>query len=486
MIAFFETRPIYSITAKEPYMYKDQVLSKIEKGKGNEVLRNKIIESKSRIEEHIYNVTGEKFEFKEIDKGRKEYIKLMVSKDGKMSDLLSQGSGFIQMAEIFSSREYVDAKLSILLIDEPDSHIHTKLQSNLMSEFRKIKDSQLFLISHNERFIDNVENNEVIFINEKDKEKGIINPLKEGYKSFAVEDLVGDLDTIEKLKYSDRVLIVEGPSDKTYIEKMCEKYISIDTNIDNNNNCYIYSIGGIDKLEITLPSLVRAYKGIVKNDVNWILLRDKDFIPKDREKIYKDYMFNKGFMPKENGEIILQDGYQIESTLFSDEEKLIKLIGCNYTGIESETIRNCVKMLNTQYLNNSKDITHDICNTLQKNFNDQYSKRKEFDKKIEYRDFVQNIKLQDIMTKTIINNYFEDLHEELNKLGKIHNYNKLSWKNIMSLYIDNIESIDDFYDFHLMLIDKVLDINKIYGVDLNCNINAEKYNNSLNINNVIK
>lgn len=482
-IMFFETRPIYSITSKEPYMNKGQVLSKISKGKGHEVLRNKIIgysttkESRMRIEEHIYNITGERFEFTEREQGNREYIKLMVRKNGSTTDLLSQGSGFIQMAEIFSSREYVDANLSVLLIDEPDSHIHTKLQSNLLDEFRKIKDSQLFLISHNERFIDNVKDNEIIFLNENDKEKGIIQPLKEGYKTFAVEDLVGDLDTIEKLKYTKKVLIVEGHFDKKYIEQMCEKYIKIDKNI-SKNNCYIYPIGGIDNLEITLPSLVKAYNGIVSKDVSWILLRDKDFIPKDKECLYKEYMFKKGFMPRKKGEIILQDGYQIESTLFSDEKRLAEIICRNYKEIDALTVQTCVSLLNKQYLNQSRDATNYLYEVLEDNFEKQYAKRKEFAKNIKYRDFVKSIELQDIMTKTVIDIYFEDLHEELMRLCKVY-AKKLTWESIMPLYIESIECIDDFYDFHLKLLDKVLDINKTYNVDLDFNVDTEKYNRGI-------
>lgn len=58
-----ESRPIPNIVAKEPYMYKAQVLDKIAKGKGYEVLRNKVISHISEVETHIKNVTGEDFVF---------------------------------------------------------------------------------------------------------------------------------------------------------------------------------------------------------------------------------------------------------------------------------------------------------------------------------------------------------------------------------------------------------------------------------------
>lgn len=99
-----ESRPIPNIVAKEPYMYKAQVLDKIAKGKGYEVLRNKVISHISEVETHIKNVTGEDFVFSESEKDDKTYISIKVN--GK--DIFSYGSGFLQLTEIFSSMEYLD------------------------------------------------------------------------------------------------------------------------------------------------------------------------------------------------------------------------------------------------------------------------------------------------------------------------------------------------------------------------------------------
>lgn len=148
-IAINETRPIANIIAKEPYMYKAQVMDKIAKGKSYEVLRNKLIRNLSDVQMHINNVMQSDYVITEPDKDNKTYISIKV--DGK--DIFSYGSGFLQLAEIFSSFEYLDAKIYILLIDEPDSHLHVKLQKKLIEEFRGITNSQLFIITHNERIL---------------------------------------------------------------------------------------------------------------------------------------------------------------------------------------------------------------------------------------------------------------------------------------------------------------------------------------------
>ncbi|WP_323592444.1 AAA family ATPase [Aliarcobacter butzleri] len=57
--------------------------------------------------------------------------------------------------------------LNILLIDEPDSHVHSSIQATLIEELRKIENSQIFVISHNDRFIQKSKNKELYFINQR-------------------------------------------------------------------------------------------------------------------------------------------------------------------------------------------------------------------------------------------------------------------------------------------------------------------------------
>lgn len=92
---------------------------------------------------------------------------------------LLQGSGFLQIVEILSTVEFIDAPLKLLLVDEPDSHIHTKLQHNLLAHLKKIDHNQFFIISHNDQFVTSAGEGEVFFLNEDAKLSGhleAINP----------------------------------------------------------------------------------------------------------------------------------------------------------------------------------------------------------------------------------------------------------------------------------------------------------------------
>lgn len=113
-------------------------------------------------------------------KNKDEFIHLGVSiNESKPYDLHLQGSGFLQIVEILSTVEFIEAPLKLLLVDEPDSHIHTKLQQNLLSHLKNIDHNQFFIISHNDQFVTSAGDGEVFFLNDDAKSSGrleAINP----------------------------------------------------------------------------------------------------------------------------------------------------------------------------------------------------------------------------------------------------------------------------------------------------------------------
>ena len=158
-----------------------------------EVLRNKIKDNILNVQEHINNVMGKDYQIVEKQKDDKTYISIKV--DGK--NIFSYGSGFLQLAEIFSSLEYVEPEIYLLLIDEPDSHLHAKLQRRLINELRTLTNSQLLIISHNDRFLKEVDEEEILFMTESAKENGIVDHLPAGYKGIVLENLVGVLKMLK-------------------------------------------------------------------------------------------------------------------------------------------------------------------------------------------------------------------------------------------------------------------------------------------------
>ena len=97
------------------------------------------------------------FEFKippRTAREKEEYINLYVVQNGKKIDIGLQGSGFLQVAEIFSSMDIMDNALNVLLIDEPDSHISPRIQNKLLDCLKEISNVQVFVITHNDPFVE--------------------------------------------------------------------------------------------------------------------------------------------------------------------------------------------------------------------------------------------------------------------------------------------------------------------------------------------
>lgn len=373
-VVICESRPIANIITKEPYMYKNQILDKISRGKGYEVLRNKITKSTAnteRIESHIRNVMGREYKFAEVDKDNKTDIRLTVNN----TNILSQGSGFLQVAEIFSSLEYTEAAIYVLLIDEPDSHLHIKLQKKLIKELRDIENSQLFIISHNDRFLNEVDDTELLFIDEKAKLSGVVNPLQPGCKNLVLNNLSGEVEIIDKLRYIRRIVILEGKSDKEFFDRLLPKYCEYTGR--ENPNAYIDRINGIDNLKDKLLTYSLAFDGIVPETAKWIVIRDTDCVPISQQETVKTS--NLGYLRAPNKELYFQNGYGIESTFLSEPEKFVHLI-LKYYGLDTsaaELVSAMVNELNESFAERVIRATDVIYDELEKHFEHQKRDRQE-------------------------------------------------------------------------------------------------------------
>lgn len=464
IIMISETRPIAHIVSKEPKMYDEQIIAKMAKGRGYEVLRNKITQSnekREKIGQYVSNVMNEDIQFIEKSRDMTGYIKVMVKKGNNTVDLLSQGSGFLQIAEIFSSLEYAEADLHIFLIDEPDSHIHAKLQKELLKQFKEIANSQLFIITHNEKFIYEVNDEEILFINDEDKELGIIRPLEVGSKAVVVENMVGNLHDIDKLRYTEKIILVEGPGDEQVLNDLYSTYCAITG--EERKEVYLRVLGGIDGLADKLDAYSKAYKNLVDRQVKWIVLRDTDCIPINKKTQVAGAIKNSIYFP--NKDVIFQDGYGIESTMFTDIDKLSGVIAKHYEKIEAkEIIKSLICRLNEIYAQDIRDCTKPIYSVFNDNFRRQVENRKEkVYKELELGQILVQINkdnIQYIMTKKIMDMYLENLHELIADEGMDNQKIALTHKSILQEYLMSINSKEEFYTTHIDLLRSIYEINE--------------------------
>ena len=450
-----ESRPIANIVAKEPYMYKAQIADKLSRGKGHEVLRNKIIKSvqtKEAIESHISSVMGKDYKFTEVDKDNKTYIRLMVNG----TNILSQGSGFLQIAEIFSSLEYSDSAMSVVLIDEPDSHLHMSLQKKLIDELRRIDKSQVFIISHNENFINYIPDEEIIFIDEKRKSSGTVEHIEKGYKNLILKGLSGNIERIEELRNASHIVLLEGDTDISFIQTLIRKYVEF-SNIEMP--CvYIEKLYGIDTLNDKLLSYSRAYAELVPDDAKWIIIRDSDCLPVNMQS--RSAQKSKEHITVSNKEILFQKGYGIESTFISETDNLGKLLIRYYELSESNlsSVVQIIMDLKAKFANEVLMVKSNLYKNLQEHFNRQKKKRTEY-KAIDYDDMLRCINetnIEYIMTKKITDRFLNEVHTRLQEHYTLPN-EPLTSSSICNYYLHSISNMNDLYDCHKEIIQKIVE-----------------------------
>ena len=229
-----KTIPVFKASKNEPFYNYAQILKKIALGKSSDVIRNKILRCEhdnkfESLENRLNRVLNSvyKISLKNRSRQYEEHIIITLQEIGKKEvDIALIGSGVLQILEIFSTLELVSKNefgLNILLIDEPDSHIHSNVQASIIDELRNDDKSQVFLISHNDRLINKAEDGELFYINKTSVEEGVIRSLpKDCYNSVSIE-LAGELLGLTPEEKEKIIVITEGKTDKKILEKAWEK-----------------------------------------------------------------------------------------------------------------------------------------------------------------------------------------------------------------------------------------------------------------------
>jgi len=450
-IFIYQTRPVAGVLQYENYCNEGQVKKKIQKGLSHEVLRNKIVskrDSISELESSISKILEKdvKFELPLKSKARtEEYVSLKVSIDsGKKQDLHLQGSGFLQIIEILSTIEFLDAPLKLLLVDEPDSHIHSKLQANLISHLRAIDHNQFFIISHNDQFVTNAGNNEVFFLNAEaktDKELLAIEP-----SSFNIikESLGGVILSLEKLSQAQHIAFVEGNDDEDYLKALYHKLDSITDTKNHISSITFFPLRGKDNITTKIEYNKRTLSSLLKGKT-WNTIFDRDFSTNTVDICLKEQIENKGC------HAFSHNGYCIEAVIFSDLNVLKRYLANTIAPFIPETdINIAIEDIISNIQQEINDIHSPLRTILEDRFKFQQVNRPEFNDLTfsdVHRDWTldDTFRLQMVMSKPLIKRFIVDLEEKIQYsvfLRKSNNDEEVS-SLFFNNYIKFISSIDD-------------------------------------------
>ena len=456
-----QTEPVAKVLAKEPYMYPGQIKKKIEKGKSHEVLRNKIITCDSELlTQRMKNVLECEFEFKtppRTEREKAEYINLLVVQNGKRLDVGLQGSGFLQVAEIFSSIAIMDNALNILLIDEPDSHISPRIQNNLLKCIKEIAKVQVFVISHNDNFVSEVRPDEVIFVNSENKRSGVIKVLNDVNIDALHSALGGVITGLTRLQNSKRVIFVEGEDDISYLKAMNEalKKVGSEKCIDFSKVSFWY-IRGKDDLKLK----VRANKQLLSQAVpncKYAAIFDKDFSTVEANNRFIDSEVKRRLG---NGAWVhTHNGYCIESVLFSDKDKLIKYLTRLSGNNHEQDIREYVDTFYRETREALESVRSDLYSTMKNKFASQKKPTRPELEHVEFDSYAAEASgtIQFAMLKDNIKRFVIGLESLLGNqiIERDDDESETVAAGMLNTYLNTVESVSDIYEDYLDMFTKI-------------------------------
>ena len=255
---------------------------------------------------------------------------------------------------------------------------------------------------------------------------------------------------------AQKIVLVEGMTDKAFIPVLLRKYCQI-------TGCALPTIKyhimkGIDVLYPKLDILTRAMRDVVQPNTKWLLVRDTDCYPISKipaQKLTMEASVSRG-VPFD---IYYQNGYGIESTYMTNVQHLAKILSVYY-GVPAAEIEPIVRTMNSNYANNVKDSTNRIYKELNDNhFKRQKKERQRFYCDITFQDVIDEIfdvNIQYIMTRPIATWYYEDIHGMIK--AQHHEIVKapINIAEVENTYLDNIHSLNDFYDCHITMLEQIL------------------------------
>jgi predicted ATP-dependent endonuclease of OLD family len=419
----YQTRPVSNILENEPYMNEGQIKRKIATGQSHEVLRNKIISRNNEklrlLSEQISEITGTKAKFIEPTPRKKnedEYIDLEIEMDDRKTNLYLQGSGFLQIAEILSTIEYIDAPLNILLVDEPDSHIHIKIQRLLLQYLRKITSNQIFLISHNDSFVSQAQEDEIFFLSKDRKAGGLLEHIQVEDVGILKNELGGVIIGLERLNEARKIFFVEGKGDENYMINIVKKLSEVFSHDVNVHNYIFLNLRGKDYLEKKIDNTIRILGQLFSPDKSLNIIHDRDF---STQQSNEDLSFRLGRKIGDSKNVFTHCGYCIESTLFSDHTILVAFLHDITEGaVETGTIEMFVQDYFRKVISNIGNVHSDIFQTLDTKFKGQKKDSRPELKNVDFSDFVREInesRVSFLMNKGMIKNFVIEFENQLSE-----------------------------------------------------------------------
>jgi len=158
----------------------------------------------------------------EISKGNLSGHRLLRHSGYHNRDLMVEGSGFLQWLSVYALA--TDPDVNVLLLDEPDAHLHCSLQQSLINELKKITErtgKQVLIATHSAEILRKADPDKILEIRMHGHPRYLsAEHQKVGLLVGLGTDYAPRIDTIKQKKH---ILLLEGDFDYKVLRKCANK-----------------------------------------------------------------------------------------------------------------------------------------------------------------------------------------------------------------------------------------------------------------------
>lgn len=344
-IFFIKSSPISSIVRNEPF-YTPKMLEKYIFENSNLLImrnrllkiknQNKLLELQSQIA-YILDLEGFELDIN-YNMNKDLYIEanFTTKKMQEYQDIALLGSGTLQIIEVLISLNLESThSVRVALLDEPDSHLHRKLQSQLLFKLREISHNgiQIIITTHNEQIVSSAKLEEILHMylpNTRTGRKIEVKPVVSSYQHGRMTGFLKNtnkhsiyaslgistaaMNVLEAIE-SDKVILIEGASDALFIEALQHKRASLFP-ISQSNRVSFWSLNGIDDL----PNKLKYWKSILENISNEVSIWSKCIVVLDLDclSLNEASEVSRLLQSEYHVEVLFWNSYTIESIILSN------------------------------------------------------------------------------------------------------------------------------------------------------------------------
>lgn len=275
------------LAASEEKALSLSLRNRLRDGRASEIIRNLLLDTKDTVPDNYARLinrlkTDYGFIIDDITFDEAHDINVHAFYDEDINgvktpfDFCSSGSGMMQVLQILTSiYRYCPNDSVVVLLDEPDAHLHANMQVALFYSLREIQKElgiQILISTHSTPIISSAFPSEIVPISGAQ----IIKPLTNEYE---VEEIISEkIDSYELSKMkTNGVLVFFEDSNIDYFEK-CDRLLKTHCLIGPRTVAYLTGRTKDDKLPLVIKPVLNA---LLNREINIFVVRDRDGLSSD-------------------------------------------------------------------------------------------------------------------------------------------------------------------------------------------------------------